>query len=429
VRGIGKWALSTLVLLGSLLTIFPAPTPAQETRARTDSPATQPSMLWAQLSRIVSSRGSGYQPPVAVSGETIVISGLFGIDGSLAYVYVKPASGWTNMQLAAHLRVGGGVPIVGGAVSIDGDTIVVSSSPDACPRFCQAKGSLYVFVKPPAGWSDMTPTAVLQPSDLVSGEYLTVFLSGNTVVAGNPYANANTGEAYVFVRPPGGWANMTETAKLTASNGAANDELGSSVAVDGDTVVTGAPVSSAYQGRAYIFAKPPGGWKNETQTAELKASDGQPRDYLGSSVAIQGGTAVVGAPQNYTGNPGVAYVFVQPSAGWSNMTQTGKLTAADSLGDSQFGVAVGISNNIIFVGAPYYYRRGNVRGAVFVFAEPKAGWSDMSSKLVMFASDGRWSGGLGLFLGASGNIVAATAPYFSFEPSPHVYIFQIPVRQ
>lgn len=76
----------------------------------------------------------------------------------------------------------------------------------------------------------MTPTAVLQPPDLVDGEHLTVSLKGDTVAAGNPFANAYTGEAYVFVKPPGGWTNTTETAKLTASDGAANNELGFSAA-------------------------------------------------------------------------------------------------------------------------------------------------------------------------------------------------------
>ena len=44
----------------------------------------------------------------------------------------------------------------------------------------------------------------------------------------------------MFVKPAAGWANATETAKLPASDGAAGDQLGFSVAVSGDTVVAGA---------------------------------------------------------------------------------------------------------------------------------------------------------------------------------------------
>ena len=50
---------------------------------------------------------------------------------------------------------------------------------------------------------------------------------------------SNSGSAYVFVKPSTGWASATETAKLTASDGAAEDRFGSSVSVDGDTVVVG----------------------------------------------------------------------------------------------------------------------------------------------------------------------------------------------
>ena len=69
-------------------------------------------------------------------------------------------------------------------------------------------------------------------------------ISGDTIVAGAYQAtighNYSQGAAYVFVKPAGGWANMTQTAKLTASDGAYADQLGISVAHCGDTVVAGA---------------------------------------------------------------------------------------------------------------------------------------------------------------------------------------------
>src|SRR5262249_57460127 len=97
-----------------------------------------------------------------------------------------------------------------------------------------------------------------------------------------------------------GWTNATETAKLTASDGAPNDFLGSSVAISGDTVVVGADLDTiglnVQQGSAYVFVKPGTGWADATQTAKLTASDGAGRDQFGLSVAITGDTLVVGAP-------------------------------------------------------------------------------------------------------------------------------------
>ncbi len=95
-------------------------------------------------------------------------------------------------------------------------------------------------------------------------------------------ANADQGSAYVFVKPGGGWVSATETAKLTASDGAASDHLGTSVAVSGDTVVVGRPstVARLGQGSAYVFVKPGGGWVSATETAKLTASDGAADDRL-----------------------------------------------------------------------------------------------------------------------------------------------------
>ena len=83
-----------------------------------------------------------------------------------------------------------------------------------------------------------------------------VAISGNTIVAGAPEATVNgnpdQGAVYVFVKPRGGWQDATQTAKLTASDGAAGDGLGgigsfgfawfneNDVGISGDTVVAGA---------------------------------------------------------------------------------------------------------------------------------------------------------------------------------------------
>ena len=109
---------------------------------------------------------------------------------------------------------------------------------------------------------------------------------------------------------------MTQTAKLTASDGAAGDCFGSSVAMSGDTVVVGAVYddigANADQGSAYVFSKPAGGWADMTQTAKLTASDGAADDNFGISVAISGDTVVVGADCDDIGanaDQGSAYVF------------------------------------------------------------------------------------------------------------------------
>jgi hypothetical protein len=146
------------------------------------------------------------------------------------------------------------------------------------------------------------------------------------VAADAPYANAGANAqraVYVFTRPASGWASETQAAKLTASDGAIDDELGWSVAVSGDggTVAAGAPSAAVgangLQGAVYVFTRPASGWASETQRAKLTASHGAAGDSLGTSVAVSGdgGTVAAGAPGAAVGAnapQGAAYVFGTP---------------------------------------------------------------------------------------------------------------------
>src|SRR5205085_5623855 len=134
----------------------------------------------------------------------------------------------------------------------------------------------------------------------------------------------NRGLVYVFTKQGASWTTATQTATLDASDGAVNDGLGNSVAIsaDGSKVVAGAPHKPSGSGAAYVFTRPGGGWSGATeQTAKLTASDGAANDLLGASMAISGdgSTVVVGAPEATVGGhfgQGAAYVFVQPGLGW-----------------------------------------------------------------------------------------------------------------
>jgi hypothetical protein len=238
-------------------------------------------------------------------------------------VFVKPASGWAGGTRTAKLTATGGLPedLLGSSVAIDGDTIVAGApSPPVTPN--PHHGAVYVFAEPGPGWAGATQTARLTASDGADGDSygMAVAISGDTIVAGAPDAivgaDPEQGAAYVFAEPGPGWADATQTAKLTASDGASVNLLGLSVAISGDTVVAGADLATvganASQGAAYLFVKPGPGRAGATQTAKLAASDGASLDRLGTSVAISGGTVVAGAPGatvNASFLQGAAYVF------------------------------------------------------------------------------------------------------------------------
>jgi hypothetical protein len=224
----------------------------------------------------------------------------------------------------------------------------------------------------------MTQTAKLTPSDGVSYGQMgySVGIDGNTIVAGDPSPiptrTASAGKAYVFVQPLGGWVNMTQTAELTGSDATVGDRLGNFVAISGNTVVAGAPLATPgtkpQQGAAYVFVEPVTGWANMTQTAKLTASDGVRGAYFGRAVAISGNEIVIGAP-NQTVNSdvgeGAVYEFLEPETGWANMTQSTELNAIHAGDNDQVGCRVSVDGATIVAGA----LGGSKRGAVFVFTD------------------------------------------------------------
>src|SRR5580704_7267378 len=390
-----------------------------------------------QLAELTASSGAdddGFGSTVSMSGSAIVIGAADHNQGmGVAYVFVKTQSGWTNATQTATLTASDGQfrDYFGESVAILGDTVVVGA-PGATVNGNHS-GALYVFVRPSTGWVDMTQTVKLTPSDGESvgdlGEG--VAISGNAVVAGAPVGGGNNpgpGAAYVFVKPKTGWVNMTQTAKLTASDGMNDDEFGFSAAINGSTVVVGAPEAPYSNGSgpgvAYLFVEPAQGWTNMTETAELTASDGMADDNLGSSVSIDGDTVAAGAPVANQ-EQGAVYVFVEPAAGWSSMSDTAELEPATSkfLGSS---VVVARNGSMIVAGAN---GQSNGKGAVYLFLKPPNGWITTSkSNLIVKANNshgGDYFGASVSVSGSTGVVGAPNAPFYTQNgPGPGAaYVF------
>jgi len=398
-----------------------------------DTKASYPVVIdpWVQLAELTASDATYddyFGASVAISGDTVVV----GADGTTiggnqqqgaVYVFVKPKNGWkTTSHFTAKLTSSDGQPydLFGSSVSISAATIAVGASNLAIGRN-QGQGAAYVYIKPTKGWKTTSKFAAkLTASDGAAGDrFGTVSISGGTLIVGAFGAvingNQNQGAAYVFVKPVGGWKGGTQTAKLTSSDGQSQDFFGASTAASGNTLLVGA-IGAGHklnEGEAYVFVKPPAGWKDATQSAILTASDGAADAYFGD-VAVGGDTVVVGAQGatvNGNQNQGAAYIFVKPASGWKNMTQTAKLTASDGQSQDQLGV-VSINGDTVAIGAPYY--RG--RGAAYVYVKPRSGWkttSQFTAKLV--ASNGQLNDDMGWAVAIYGDTVVAGAPFVSIS--------------
>jgi hypothetical protein len=398
---------------------------------RKGAPPAVSSGNWSQRAKLVAPNfyASFVSPGVAISGDTAVISteALKGFTNAVADVFVETSQGWQNTAPVATLSGPEPEEPYIAPVAIDGDTIVVAGA----VGFRGVAGYVFVYEKHAGGWKDMFPTAVLSPSDTNDTAFGdSVSISGDTIVVGDDGYSGDTaglGSAYVYVKPKGGWHNMTETAKLTASDGVNTDLFGWSVGISGGTIIVGATQFGSFlnpgTGKSYVFVRPSAGWTSMTQTAELTATGLANGDVFGFSVAVDGNVIVVGS-YPYNGFLGAAFVYQKPPGGWSNMTQTATLTEGDgTVGEFAFSVA--ISGSIIVAGAPY---RGTSpdsnQGAIYVFQEPAGGWQNMASNTVLFGSDAHYNNSFGYFVGISGKTVVGSAQFRLQAPA--AYVFSLP---
>jgi len=338
---------------------------------------------------------------VALSGNTAVVgapSYTGGYPGA-AYVFTRTSRGWVQAAILTPSDVQA-YDEFGLSVSISGDDVVVGAPRHMLATYQQ--GVAYVFVKPPAGWSNMTETAKLSAPDAQPVAYfgLSVAISGNAILVGSPEQTIDgmddRGAAYIFVEPKAGWTTTSQsTNEFIVPN---SSELGWTVALDAGTAVASAPGN----GVAFLYAKPPNGWSRATLTAELTTSTPDFQDF-GAFTAIRGETICVGAMLADNGI-GAAYVYQEPSGGWQNMTQTAILTPSDGVLVEEFGVSVSLSNSTIAVGAGY---DDSGAGAVYLYSEPIDGWQNATENQKLLPPSGQHDFGHSVFLNYSTLFIGA----------------------
>jgi hypothetical protein len=339
--------------------------------------------LQAHLFASDSTTTMNYGVAVSISGDYIVIgapkSETTNIPQGAVYLYQKPINGWVNATETAKLIASDGATgdYFGVSISIHGDDLVVGAN--RTNDLGNNSGSAYIFTKPTTGWISGTETAKLSPSDGATDDTFgtKVDIDGTSIVVGSPNtfgfgASLSPGAAYVFVKPITGWLNMTETAKLSPSDGTPGDDFGGSISIHGDDIVIGASKKNqipSSTGAAYVFSKPISGWSNMIENAKLTVSNGTSIDEFGASVALFGNQVVVGSPflNDLGPESGGIYTFVKPNTGWVSTTENTKILATDGRSKEYFGGILAISENYLLVGAPNAIDAGTRTGAAYFF--------------------------------------------------------------
>ncbi|MCA9923644.1 MAG: hypothetical protein KC421_14800 [Anaerolineales bacterium] len=334
----------------------------------------------------------GYE--IAINGSIMVASARYGdgnvADSGTAYVFEKDSNAsWIEV---ATLAADDGAlnDSFGMSVDIDNDLIVVGASTDDDKG--TDSGAVYIFERQnsdPANWLQI---AKLTASDGSSVDHFgtSVAIEGDIIVVGAPLSDASgadSGAVYLFQRENTTSTNWIQKGRLSGNDTAAGDRFGRKVAIDqGIIAITGYwnDDHGSNSGSVYIFEPDANSSSGYAETVEITADDAQGGDEFGVAVDLYQDTLLVGAryADGYDVDSGAAYLFQRIDA--QNWQQTKRITAPDGLNGESFGWSVTIYNDSILIGASHTHNSGIQSGASYLFHQHNGGpdnWG-LETKLV-----------------------------------------------
>ncbi|MFC1588503.1 FG-GAP-like repeat-containing protein, partial [Planctomycetota bacterium] len=342
---------------------------------------------------------------VAVDGDYAVVGAYKDdtkvSDGGAAFVYKRDDNGTPGdttddiWQRHAVLTAsdGASTDYFGNAVAIDGTTILIGAQYDDGRR-----GSAYVFVLDNDSWVQLPK---LTTADRNSWDKFgfAVDIDGDYAVLSalrDDDGGSDSGSAYVFIRNDGGTPGnpiddtWSQQDKIIASDDGVDDYFGWDVAIEGDTVLVGqcAGEGPPDNGAVYVFERVGVNWNQQTK---ITAPDGALDDFFGYSVALDNGTALIGArldDDNGDGS-GSAYIYTGAGAVW---TFQAKLTPDDGAVGDQFGMSVSLDGGTAIIGASEDDVAGVSSGSAYIFSGAGAVWSQDYKFSPVSADDGDYFG-------------------------------------
>jgi|SRR5688572_383981 hypothetical protein len=269
----------------------------------------------------------------------------------------------------------------GSAVAISGDYAMVGAH-NAIVQGRQSQGAVYVFKRMGDHWQQIRKLVAI---DGAAGDHFgqTLALHGDFAIINASLAtiagNMWQGAAYVFKRSGDNWVQIQ---KLVDSHGEAFKTFGTCVAFSKAYALIGSGGASHAGQRidraVHVFKYQPNAklaWV-QTQTIPTPLAE-DPTSGFGASVAISDAYALIGAPTASTGgNPGQGMVYVAKETGgtWALLD---KLGASDAEARANFGVSVAIDGDTALIGAPGATVNGNIsQGAAYVLRRSPTGWKE-----------------------------------------------------
>lgn len=300
-------------------------------------------------------------------GENFVIAGVHATPGHPAVsIFERACGGWMEVT-----RLYPDDPAHGGGY---GHSVAASGTTGAIGSFLEADGdrrlagAVHIYDRSAVGGWERTQTLWAPATRGLTKFGMSVALQGDTMVVGAPGAGIDSsGAAYVFERHGGAWEL---TARLAASTPVPQSSFGIAVAISEDTIIIGADHHDGagyLAGAAYAFVREDGRW---SQQAFLAPDNAVPIAHCGASVDVWRDTAVIGCPAE-DGTKGGVHLFTRDSGRWR---ETQVLSPLDQDIGDWFGIAVGVHESRLVAGSYGDKSHGLYSGAAHVFAWNGASW-------------------------------------------------------
>lgn len=384
---------------------------------------------WGQVTELSASDAQTYDffgSSVAVSGDVIVVGALKKNNYTgAAYVFQRQQGGsnaWEQVrQLTASDAQQG--DSFGSTVAISGDVIVIGALQEdgGVGGLTPDGGAIYVFQRNKNSNDGWNQTQVIHASDAQIGDQFgyAVAIDGDVIAAGSPYEDGasdtlgGSGAAYVFQRTENDpWR---QTAERHSSEIQAYDNFGTSVAVDGDTVVVSARAANHSlpdDGAVYVFQRNQdgtGAWGEIP--AILADSDPSAESGFGRAVAISGDVIVVGANNKDIAaeDDGAVFVFERDQGGANQWHEAALLYAPSGVTDDYYGYEVAVSGDVIVIGAIYRDDGGLNSGAAYVYQRDQGGTNHWGLVKTLQSSDIQAGDNFGRSVSVSGDVIVVGA--------------------
>ncbi len=314
---------------------------------------------------------------VGLSGSNLIVGTDYSSDNSSDYVnfYSKTTNDWESEGKVSNSDNAGGTNILfGKSVSIDGNTAIVGAPYYSAPS--TEIGVAFIYTLVDGKW---TMKQKLAPTDLSSNAHFgySVYISGDTAVIGaylDDATGSNSGSAYVYINNNGTWELKQ---KLKLNDGDTDYMFGYSVCIYNNDIVVGAPRYNGNVGCAYIFSLEDNVWVNK---AQLIANDAAPGNNFGQAVSIYNNTIFIGSPYTNSKMGGVYTYNKAANGSWSYVS---KIVTNDGVADDLFGYSICICGDKAIIGNPNSDGRN---GSAYVFKYNGSSWNQLK-KLVPTTSE------------------------------------------